>query len=220
MKILDVPQSGSQNGTTSSRNRFGQYRRSRVSPVQPIGSGRRAVVRANFGACSTAWSGLTDAQRDAWSAFAEGHPYTDSLGQSIVLTGHQMFVAVNCNRLNCGNAINETPPGTTEVFSPGAVTVTATAGTQALTVAWSNTADGDFNAVAFSPPLSPGRRFPTRFWQAKVEPVAGSPYNALAAYVAEFGALTAGKRIFVKVTPINDDGMSGVPVIVSKIVAV
>ena len=39
MKILDVPQSGSLGGQTSSHNRAGQYRRARRSPVQPTGTG-------------------------------------------------------------------------------------------------------------------------------------------------------------------------------------
>ena len=95
MKILTAPSSGSIAGTTYSHNRAGQYTRNRRSPVQPVGTGRRGVIRAAFGAASSAWGALTPIVQANWTAYANGHPYTDSLGQSIKLTGHQMYVAVN-----------------------------------------------------------------------------------------------------------------------------
>src|SRR5206468_836067 len=94
MKILDVPQSGSQAGTTSSRNRYGQYRRSRATPVN-VNSTAQQAARNRLSAESEAWRGLTDIQREAWNSFADEHPQTDSLGQVVTLTGHQMFVGVN-----------------------------------------------------------------------------------------------------------------------------
>src|SRR6516162_7143681 len=105
MKFLGVPSSGSIAGTVFSHNRAGQYQRNRRAPVQPVGTGRRAFVRANFSAASTAWAALTAANQAAWIAFANSHPITDSLGQSITLTGQQMYVAVGAQLLNCGQTL-------------------------------------------------------------------------------------------------------------------
>ena len=126
MKVLTVPQSGSMQGTTASHNRAGQYLRSRRSPCQPVGTGRKAAQRSNFGGASSAWSGLTDAQRAAWSSYAAGKPVTDALGQSIPLTGQQMFVSINAQLLNCGQAISLVPPISTVVAVPVVTVFTVT----------------------------------------------------------------------------------------------
>lgn len=218
MKIIDIPRSGSYADKTSSRNRAGQYVRNRRSPVQPTGTGRRAAIRSAFGSASQAWAGLTDQQRAAWVSYADGVPYVDSLGQSIKLTGHQMFVAVNTQLLNCGSAISDTPPADTNV--PVLSDVTATADdTGNIALAFTSTgAAADFILIQASPVLSPGRSFTNRFWQAAV--AAGNATTAAVgvAYQAEFGVPPAGKKIFFKLTPVNQYGVTGAPTTVSAIV--
>ena len=98
-KILSQPTSGSIAGTTYSHNRAGQYMRSRRKPVQPVGTGRRGVIKAAFGAASTAWSSIAGAVQQQWNSYAAMHPYVDSPRQAIKLTGHQMYVAINTELL-------------------------------------------------------------------------------------------------------------------------
>ena len=124
-KVLDVPTSGSVGGVTHSHGRAGQYIRARRMPCQPVGSGRRGVIRAAFGAASGAWAGLTQTVQAAWTSYADSHPYSDSLGQSIKLTGHQMFVAINTMLLNCGAAVSSTIPVTDATFAAGFSAFTA-----------------------------------------------------------------------------------------------
>src|SRR5439155_109028 len=96
MKILDVPQSGSVAGVTSSRNRFGQYRRTRATPVNP-NSTFQGAVRARLSVNSAAWRALTAAQRAGWNDLAASMTRTDSLGQTYSLTGFQSYCSVNNN---------------------------------------------------------------------------------------------------------------------------
>lgn len=219
MKILDIPRSGSYAGTTSSRNRFGQYVRNRRSPVQPIGTGRRAFIRAAFGAASVAWAALTSDQQAAWDSFAEGHPVTNSLGATVVLTGHQMFVAVGTQSQNIGSGLPITPPDTTDTPALSAVTLVAD-DTPTVTVGFTASTAAASCLIAFSPPLGPGRRFPTRFWQASVASTTGAAQTVVSAgaYVAEFGTLTVGNRIFVKITPVNAEAWTGTPTILNTII--
>ena len=222
MKFLDVPQSGSIGGTTHSHNRAGQYTRNRRSPVQPIGTGRRATVRAVFSAASAAWSGLSAADRAAWDGFADTHPITDSLGQSITLTGHQMYVRVYSSCLNVGLPAPTTPPviltlpsvsSLVPVFDiSSGISITGHVGTGGQKIAW-----------AFSSQMSPGRSFNKTFWQPAG--VAGfcdgdaSPYTVTGAvYAAQFGTMVLGNRIFVRATPVSEEGWNGTPVITSGIV--
>jgi hypothetical protein len=214
MKFLDVPQSGSIADRTHSHNRAGQYTRNRRSPTQPVGTGRRAVQRNNFGTASAAYAGMTYSEQAAWQAYADSHPITDSLGQSIKLTGHQMFVAINSQLLNCGSAVETTPPVDSTVFAVGAVTISAVGGTSmSITLEGNGSAD-DFALLAFSKPQSAGVSFNKTFWQQLVQ--AGdvsTAVNVYAAYTAQFGVAPAGTRIFYKVTPVNQYGVTGVPVI-------
>ncbi len=166
MKYLGAPQSGSQANTTASHNRAGQYYRNRRSPVQPVGTGRRAFIRSSFGNASTAWAGLSGANQAAWIAYANSHPITDALGQSITLTGHQMFVAVATQLANVGAAAPTIPPVSSVVV----------------------------------------QQVPTVFT------------------VTHLGVITVtlpgtGAKVFLKVTPVNQYGVTGTPVIQSAVVS-
>ena len=214
MKFLGNPSSGSQAGTTFSHNSAGQYTRSRRTPVNTVGTGRRATVRANFSAASKAWAGLTGAQQAAWSAYSASHPYVDSLGQSIVLTGHAIFVAIGSNLQNVGSAIASVPPISAVVAAPVLTVSTFThLGVMTLTLTPSGTAS-DFILLAFSAPQSSGVSFCKTFWQETH--IAGNSIGAATygtAYVTQFGLPPLGSRVFYKLTPVNQYGVSGVPLI-------
>jgi hypothetical protein len=218
MKYLDVPSSGSIADRTHSHNRAGQYVRNRRAPVQPIGTGRRAFMRAAFGSASQAWGAATPAERASWDAAADSHPVTDSLGQSIKLTGHQLYVAVNSQLLNLELAMSDTVPPDFSVFALAGVALTADSSPSTLTVTWTAAAAADYVLIAFSPPLPPGRSFTNTFWQLQSDTADSGSVVGATGYVAEFGALTAGTRIFCKVTPVNQYGVTGVPVIISGLV--
>lgn len=69
--------------------------------------------------------------------------------------------------------------------------------------------------------LSPGINFVgrSRFRQIMVSAAAAaSPANILAAYVARFGVLISGKKIFVRSTVITSDGQRSAPIVTSVVV--
>ncbi len=222
MKYLGPPQSGSQADTTASHNRAGQYYRNRRSPVQPVGSGRRAFVRAAFGSASTNWASLAAVDQAAWASFAAGHPITDSLGQSIVLTGQQMYVRVNTSLLNVGEPLTPTVPASTALPDVTAATFVFDNVTGASIAGFTGGAS-DFVVAAFSRPVSAGIGFMKTFWQplgaAGYIDAASAPYLlALAPYATEFGVVVVGQKIFVRLTPVNQFGWNGTPVIISVLV--
>jgi hypothetical protein len=143
----------------------------------------------------------------------------DSLGQSIKLTGHQMYVAINTQLQNCGQAQVATVPVSSDTVAPVVTAYTAVAATGVVTITMtvSGTA-ADFILVAFARPQPPGRTQVTAYWQADV--LAGdSTGNATEGtkVVAQFGTLTAGWKLFLRLTPVNQYGVTGVPL---KVVAV
>lgn len=214
MKYLGPPQSGSLAGTTASHNRAGQYLRNRRAPVQPTGTGRRAAIRTAFGSAAKGYAGLTGPQQAAWTSYAASYPTTDALGQSITLTGQQMYVSINTQLLNCGGVQSSVPPISNVVASAGVPTLTAVHAAAITLTPTGLGAAGDFQLYAFSSPQSSGTSTNATWWQAGH--VAGNSVAAIVAttaYTNQFGAVTVGQRIFFKVTPVNQYGVTGTPYI-------
>lgn len=196
MKILDVPQSGSLAGVTSSRNRFGQYRRTRATPVNP-NSTAQGAVRARLAANAAAWRALTSAQRAGWVTLGNNMARTDALGQTYQLTGFQAYVSVNNNNAAAGNSLVADAPS---IVTPSAIaTVTITLTAAALSVAYTPTplSAGERLFSYVSGQRSAGRTFEadTRLLAVSAA-AAASPANLYAAYVAKWGVPIVGQRIF------------------------
>lgn len=218
MKLLVPPQSGSQQGITASRNRFGQYIRTRAIPVNP-NSGAQGIVRARLAANSAAWRTLTAAQRAGWSALGLSIVRSDSLGQSYSLQGNQAYASVNNNRLLC----NLTPVADAPAIATPVALVTATVTTTGSTLSIAFTATplstATYLAVFASPQRSAGRAFEGDFRFLMVSAAAAaSPVNALAAYTAKFGAPVVGNQLFFSLVTVTLGFESG-PLIVSKVVS-
>lgn len=214
MKYLGNPQSGSLAGTTASHNRAGQYLRNRRTPVNVVGTGRRAAIRTYFGTAAKGYAALSATLQAAWTSYAASYPITDALGQSITLTGQQMFVSIATQLQNVGQALPTAPPASNATASAGTPTLTAVhSGAITLTPTGLGAAT-DFMLYAFSAPQSSGTSFCKTFWQAgHVAANSTTAIVATTAYTAQFGSVQAGQRIFYKVTPVNQYGVTGTPYI-------
>ena len=213
MKILDIPRSGSYAGVTSSHNRAGQYVRNRRTPTNAP-TARRTAVRTAFAAAASGYATLTPTEQASWIAAAAGHPITDSLGQTITLTGQQLYVSVNTALANAGGSTTTTPPSDFSVFDVSGDTGTfgVAAGVE-LTLTGLGTAD-DFLLVAFSKPQSGGVRFNKTFSQQSVQAGNATTFTlTTAAYSLIFGTPVAGQTVFVKLTPVSEAGVTGTPLV-------
>jgi hypothetical protein len=199
MKILDVPQSGSVGARTSSRNSGGQYVRQRSMPTQPR-TPAQVNQRARLTSQSSAWRGITDAQRAAWNAFAQSFTIVNTLGTAIHLTGSQCFIKVNSVNLINGVATVNIPPVLPAFI---AVTVTGLAAVQAtplISLLGVNPAAGTDFMIFASPQVSAGVSFQGNYRFIQTSQVFTTGVMSLqTAYTAKFGALIVGKKIFVKV---------------------
>lgn len=218
MKMLDVPQSGSVAGVTSSRNRNGQYRRTRATPVNP-NSTAQGAVRNRLSVNSAAWRMLTSAQRSGWADLALSMTRTDSLGQSSTLTGFQAYVSVNNNNLAAGNAVVSDAPA---IVTPvGLLTTTLTLTAAAVSLAYTTTplAAGARLFTYCSPQRSAGRGYESDYRLLAVSAAAAaSPANLLAAFTAKFGLPVVGNRVFWRCRTYTGGFLSG-PLDFSQVVA-
>jgi hypothetical protein len=137
-----VQMSGSIGGTTFGRNRFGNYGRSRTTPVNPS-STYQSKVRLIMSYLVEYWNEeLTAAQRGQWETYAAAISMTNRLGDSVKCTGFNHFIRGNSLRLLMGKltvaagpAVLTLPP-TDPTFS-----VAASVATQLISVSFDNTND-------------------------------------------------------------------------------
>lgn len=218
MKFLDVPQSGSVAGMVSSRNRYGQYRRTRASPVNP-GTSFQGLARARLALAAAVWRTITPAQRQAWKTLGLLMLRTDSLGQSYNLTGAQAFVSVNSERAAGGDAQLVDAPA---LVTPAAILTSAiTLSAAVFSIVYTPTplGAGEKLFVFCSPQGSAGRSFCGDYRLLFVSAAAAaSPASVFAAYVARFGTTLVGQRIFVSLLRYSGGFLSG-PLYDSAVVA-
>lgn len=218
MKYLGPTQSGSENGSTASRNRFGQYMRRRAVPVQPR-TPAQLNQRARMALNAAAWRALTDAQRAGWLSLGLNMTRTDSLGQSYDLNGFLAYCSVNNNKLDAGDAAVADAPAI--VTPPDLLTVTVTLTAAAFSIAYTATplAAGVRLFIRCSPQRSAGVKFNGDYRQIAVTAAAAaSPANVLAAYTARLGVPVVGNRIFMSLQTYQG-GFMGSPFNVSQVVA-
>lgn len=198
---------GKLNGSVFSKNRGGAYVRTKVTPVNPS-TVAQGSVRAALTSFSQGWRALTQAQRDAWNSAVANWATTDIFGDIKNPSGINLYNKLNLNLFNAGQSAIATPPLPASVGFFDSLTLTAAAGTPALSAAFTATglAAGQTVIVEATPMLSPGiNNAKSKF--RKISTFAGgtaSPANILAAYTGKFGALVAGQKIIVRLKAIDD----------------
>lgn len=214
---------GKLNGHVFSKNRYGNYVRNKVTPVNPSTSYQTAV-RNRLAGISSAWAGLSAVQRNAWNAAIGSYGKTNIFGDIINPSGKTLHQKLNNELLICGEAVITTPPvpAGVDAFTAISAAIAAGAATATLTYAPAIAADHKVKVYA-TPGLSAGVSFvKSEFRLLSVIATAdASPYSFKAAYEARFGALpAAGQKVFVKVVQVNTDtGQAGIALTTSAIVA-
>lgn len=218
MKVLTDPQSGSQAGTTASRNSFGQYYRTRAIPVNPS-STQQGVVRARLAANAASWRTLTANQRAGWNDLALSMTRTDSLGSSYVLNGFLAFCSVNNNNVTAGNATVTAAPALTTPAAILTAVITLTSAVMSVAYTVTPLAAGARLFSFVSPQRSAGRAFESDYRLLAVSAAAAaSPADLFTAYSAKFGVPVVTNRIFFSLTTYLGGFQSGA-LVTSAIVA-
>jgi len=210
--------------TVYSKNGSGAIIRNRVTPIN-----RRTSLQTNqrqlLASLASAWRGLTQLERDGWNAASPNFPQTDSLGQTVTLTGEQLYIRSNANLVQIGQAqITAAPPPTSfAILAMGATVLTGGAFTQAFSP---DPVPAGFSLVMKATrPLSPGKNFlgQSEFRFIQVEAAAAvSPADLDAAYEAIFGdkASSVGQKVGIEAYLVEDSsGLAGIAVSTTAIIA-
>lgn len=205
--------SGSIGGSTYSRNRSGAYIRARTKPVNP-NTTRQVTARNRLRGLSIDWQNtLTQTQRDDWQVYAANVPFSGALGDTIILTGLNMFVRTNAAVLQAGlTQINDAPNVFTLAKAEAALAGTATEAAQTIdvtydaTAAWANEDDAA-QLIQIGQPVGGGINFfggPYRFAVAILGNATTPPTSPET--VTSPWVLGAGQRIWVRTRVLRADG--------------
>lgn len=203
MKYLGDPSSGSQAGTTASRNRFGQYKRTRAIPVQPR-TPKQTNTRAQFTTASSRWRSLSDPQRTAWNDYAAQISYNDSLGSPYNPTGAALFVASSVANQSVGT-VEDAPVNLPQYFLilAGVTYVDPAPGPEAFTIDIGVTDTSNSLLIETSGPVSPGitSAAAIRSWRSLPDSSLNLTPNLFEMTVASVPILTEYKRLFPSPLP-------------------
>lgn len=211
--------SGKLGGQVFSKNRSGSYVRTKVTPSNPQTPAQQQI-RATLGAISSAWSGLTDAQRASWNGAVNDWKKTDIFGDLKNPTGKNLFTSLNINLVSVGEDQILLAPEKQEIPFLNVSLVQIDLSDTNIDVIFSGDLTGYYVTVSATPPLSAG----TSFYKGKFREVFGFTAGTIDGgvlydqYLLKFGPVAVGQNIAFSFKVIGTNGQAGVPEVVKAIV--
>jgi hypothetical protein len=217
-----VDMRGKINGNVYSKNKSGNYVRTRVKPSNPKSSAQMEV-RESFTELSQAWRALSATERQSWLTGVENFKRINRVADAINLSGNSLFVSLNKNLADVGVAQIDVCPAPAEVAAISVSTAVADNSSQSLVITLgaavpANTAVKVFASATVSAGVN---SIGSKLRQIAVADAAAGPGLTLTSdYLAKFGNIgAAGSKIFYKLVPVNKTtGQAGAEVSGSTII--
>lgn len=209
-----VQASGSIAGNTFARNRYGNYMRARTKPVNPQ-SARQVAARNRIAFLAEEWSDtLTAAQRLAWGAYAAAVAWTNKLGETINLTGFNMFCRSNACMLCCGGAVVAAGPTVLSLPNTDPTFSVALSAANGITVTFDDTLDwcdedAGYMSIELGTPQLASRNFfngPWRFDAAIEGDSVAPPASPDGPTATSTWTLIADQLVWARARIIREDG--------------
>ena len=202
-------------GHVLSKNRGGNYARTKVTPVNPQTSFQQNV-RNRFTSFSQAWRGLTADQRLAWNNAVSNFQRTNIFGDLKSPSGFNLYQRLNNVLQSVDIDALSLPPLPSAVGNCFIESLTASVGIPTLSAVLNETVPSVTSLKIFAtPPLSPGKSFVKNQYRfiGYAESGTTTPVDILSMYVAKFGSLgNIGEQIWVKTQAVNNTtGQVGTP---------
>jgi len=189
-------------GHVASKNRSGNYMRTKVTPVNP-NTASQLNARSSLSTFAQGWRSLTEAQRAAWNAAVSQFSKTDIFGDIKNPTGLNLYVKINTTLALIGQAALTNPPVPTGVLTTNIGGLAADVSDLEINLEMGGAVPaGTYMVVRATSPQSAGKSFfKSEFRNIQVfAPAEIALVNLEAPYTAKFGAFPqAGKKISVEV---------------------
>lgn len=211
--------SGKLGGQVFSKNRGGSYVRTKSTPTNPQTTAQM-LVRGVFASISSAWSSLTEVERNSWNGFVQDYARTDIFGDLRNPSGKALFQRLNQNLVLSGQSILQVCPAPSEVPFANLVTADADVSDGTFNVGYAGNTTGSKVIVWATPSMSQGTKF-VKNKLRKIGVFDGADSDTLAIqsrYVPKFGLPVEGANIYVGVKVVNANGQASPLEIVKAIV--
>lgn len=207
---LVVDGSGKIGGHVASKNRSGSYLRTKTTPVNPSTSYQQEA-RAVLGALSTQWGLLSSAQRDSFNSAVSQFAKTDIFGDLKNPSGFNLFVKLNSNLINSGQAQITQAPLKEEIPYSAVTSCVFDVSDQSATLTFATTdLDGAKIFVYATPTLSDGTTYAKNKKRlVGVYTVASQAVSFGSDYTARFGSFIIGANIQVEAKVVLATGQVG-----------
>lgn len=188
-----------------------------------VQNAKTATQRTNFGSLNSGWRSLTAGQQATWNA-ASGFTTKDRFGNTVVLVGKTLYVALNRALLNAGQAAITSAPSAAGTTPPLTMSANGSlaAGHFKLTYTTTPVPAGNTWVIFATAPQGAGIFRPGKSKYRLVSTIAAaaaSPQDKTVAYNAIFGAPVAGQKVFGKAVAVNNTtGEQSAPFLFSVIV--
>lgn len=210
---------GKLGGHVFSKNLGGSFMRTKVTPSNPQTTAQSSV-RALFGSISAGWSALTAAQRAAWNNAVENWQETNIFGDLRKPSGKALYQRLNNQAQSAGLAAVNDVPVKLEMPDDIVSAVDIAIGLATLTLTGANADASTQVVVTATSPQTAGTKSPgSRLRQIYTS--AGDAYSAAdayTAYVAKFGAPSAGANVFIGVKYVLASGQASPTQVLNAVV--
>ena len=204
---LVVDGRGKLGGHVLTKTRSGATIRTKVTPTNPQ-TGAQAAARSRLGGNSQAWKSLSEEDRRSWNEAASQTAKTNIFGDQYFPTGKNLFTGLNSNLMLIGNAPLEAAPELVEIPVIVEMNATITGETNVITI--TGVFEGDRPdarvVIEATQMLSPGVYNPSGKFRVIGNFTSQSFEVGIvvtADYIAKFGAVIDGKKIFFRAYAIS-----------------
>jgi hypothetical protein len=151
---------GKEGGVVYSRNAYGAYMKTKVSPVNPQSSSQQNV-RARLQEISAAWQGLTASEKSGFASLGAIATRTNVFGDTTNYTGFGIFMRLNLNLYAVGQSMITAAPSIPSLPQLAITSVTISEAGGSMIVAFTPTPTGSgVSIVAYATPqMTAGRTF-------------------------------------------------------------
>lgn len=209
---LVVDGRGKLGGHVASKNKGGNYLRTKVTPNNPQTSAQNNV-RSIFGSLSSQWSALSEAQRLSFNEMVDSYAKTNVFGDLKSLTGKALFQKLNQTLVLAGDSVLTTCPAPAEIPQiplDMANSVFEVGVTDFMFIAVDNVLYSAKAIVYSSGVVSAGTSFVANkmkvIGRSVIQAEDGDSQMSFENYSAVFGTPNVGDKIYFGIKYYNDNG--------------
>ena len=205
---LVVDGSGKLGGHVASKNKGGNYLRTKVTPANPQ-TAEQSNVRSIFATISSGWSSLTESNRLSFADKVGEYSQTNIFGDLKSPTAKALYQRLNQNLLLVGRPKLSVCPSPTAIPTATFDAVVYVDGSS-LSAEFLGSCTGSYVVISATPPMSAGTSFVKNKLRV-VSTVQGDVdfgVNIMSDYVAKFGVIPVNSNIVFAVKFINANGQA------------